>query len=98
MTSEQKFQTDNDYRLHRLRHFAKKYGWKELKYLVFTKEKTILKIDNKKLMFISSLLHPVRGYSTLSRIGEFTQKNVESIFRNPRQHTGKKIKSEYICI
>lgn len=101
-SSEQKFQKDKEYRLHRLRHFAKKYGWKELAYhkegiLVLQKEKKGISIDVDNIEILTSLIHPKNGYTSLHRSGNLTQRVIESIFRNPRQHMKRKIvKSRYV--
>lgn len=101
MTPEQKFQSDITYRTHRLQHFAKKYGWKlagdDGKAFKFVSPHyAILKIGYWKLEVETSLSHPEWGDTVLLRKGDFTQKIIESIFRNPRHHMGKKVKSRYL--
>lgn len=99
---EKKFQTDIEYRIFRLLHFAKKHKWtvahEDATQLKCTKSNgDILKINYKHLIIETSLFHPSRGYTTLLRKGDFTQDVIESIFYNPRAHMKRKnIKSQYI--
>lgn len=99
--SEQKFKTNIEYRLYRLRHFGKKHKWKENYYekriLSFSQGKKYLLIDLDELRIQTGMEHPKHGITVLERKGDFTQKIIESIFRNPRQHMKKeKVKSEYV--
>lgn len=98
---EKKFQTDSEYRIYRLRHFGKKYGWKEIVFFNNTiwlqRNNEGLIIDLKELKIKSMLVHPKHGFTTLYRKGDFTQNIIESIFRNPRAHMDReKVKSEYV--
>jgi hypothetical protein len=101
MTPEQKFQSDPIYRLHRIRHFAKKYAWKEVSSpwkdtFVFAQGKTLLTVNTRTLELTTTLFHPKWGQTALMRSGSITEDIVQSIFRNPRQHTGKKVNSQYL--
>lgn len=100
-SKEQSFQTDIKYRTYRLRHFAQKYGWglatDDGKTFVFVNnEDSMLKINYFDLNIETSLTHPKWGDTLLIRKGNFTQKIIESIFRNPRAHMPDQVKSEYI--
>lgn len=96
------FLTDVYFRIHRIRHFAKKHQWilKSDNREVFTfinHEYAILKIDYWNMKIETTLSHPTWGETVLIRKGDFSQKIIESIFRNPRKHMPiKKIKSEYV--
>lgn len=83
-----RFKMDQEYRLHRVLHLAKKYGWEQVRNFVFSKKGDILKLNFSESIIETSIFHPSRGYTTLIRKGELTHNIVESIFRNPRQHTG----------
>lgn len=102
MNKSKQFLIDVEYRVHRIKHFAKKYGWhlKSDNREVFTfisSDYAILKIDYWKMKIETSLSHPLWGDTVLIRKGDFTQKIIESIFRNPRAHMPvKKVKSEYV--
>lgn len=98
---EKKFQTDVEYRIYRILHFAKKHGWSKpsLKnnLLEFEKQSMALTVDIHEFKILSSLMHPRWGKTLLLRKGDFTQQIIESIFRNPRQHMKReKIGSEYV--
>ena len=98
---EDKFKKDMAYRMHRIKHFAKKHDWKLIndtskKFEFQNKEKTTLIINYFALDIETCLIHPVWGYTKLLRKGKLTMKLVEAIFRNPRQHMPKKVKSEYV--
>lgn len=101
-STEQLFKTDRDYRLHRIKHFAKKYRWTLINELdecfkFVNRQYAILKINHWDLNIETSLSHPVWGNTVLLRKGDFTMKTIESIFRNPRQHMQPgKIKSHYL--
>lgn len=86
--------------MHRLRHFAKKYAWKERRvnstFISFEKDRVDLQFCFLDLSAATVLDHPKYGRTKLVRSGQFTQKIVESIFRNPRQHMGKQVKSRYL--
>lgn len=100
-SKEQFFQTDIEYRMYRLRHFSQKHGWalanddgETFKFI--SKGYAILKINYLNLNIETSLSHPEWGNTILIRKGDFTQKIIEAIFRNPRAHMDiSKVKSEY---
>lgn len=99
---EKLFQTDINYRIYRIKHFARKYRWSFMNddgesFKFINKEYAILKIGYWNLNIETALSHPVWGDTILVRKGDFTMKTIESIFRNPRQHMQtEKIKSEYL--
>lgn len=100
-SKEQNFQEDLEYRIYRIRHFAKKHGWiligdngKEFTFKTYT-EGAELVINYDVLEIETSLTHPEWGSTVLLRKGNFTQKIIESIFSNPREHMPEKIKSTY---
>lgn len=100
MNKEQLFKTDISYRTYRILHLAHKYGWKLLKddrekFEFEDKEGTLLHVNYAHLHFTTVLEHPKWGKTILTRRGNLTQKLCENIFRNPRAHMPKKIKSEY---
>lgn len=91
MNKEKLFQTDMEYRMYRFRHFAQKYCWtltnddgKTFEFI--NNEGSILKINYVDAFVETTLIHPKWGSTTLIRKGDFTQKIIESIFRNPRVH------------
>lgn len=99
---EKLFKEDEKYRIHRLFHLSRKYGWLithfSLGILQFEyKDGSIVEINYKDLKIDTTLNHPKWGKTTLHRSGELTQKIIESIFRNPRAHMPRKsqIKSSY---
>lgn len=100
MNSEEKFKSLNEYRIHRVKHWAKKYKWVQRNLgsglMQFSRKYEMLFIDSKCIHIISCLNHPKYGKTVMVRKGAFTEKIIESIFRNPRQHTGKKIQSIYL--
>lgn len=100
MTPEQKFQSDVTYRIHRLQHFAKKYGWYlqriSRSFISFEKDGAYLQFCYSHLSIATVLDHPKYGRTKLERTGQLSQKIIESIFRNPRHHMGKKVKSRYL--
>lgn len=99
---EEKFLIDLEYRIYRLKHLAQKHGWIILNddgenFKFISKEYAILKINYWKLEVETSLSHPTWGETVLIRKGDFTNKIIESIFRNPRAHMNTdKVKSEYV--
>lgn len=98
---EKKFSNDLQYRAYRILHLAKKYRWTLTKNdgekCEFTyKDGSVLHINYAHLKVATALQHPRWGSTVLERKGELTQKNIEAIFRNPRAHMPKKVKSEYI--
>lgn len=102
---EKKFIEDIEYRLYRIKHYAKKHSWE----LISTQEEIIefhslmLFDDSKVQMTINfltfeietSLNHPKLGPTKLKREGKFTMKLIESIFINPRTHMPPQIQAEY---
>lgn len=101
MNKEKRFKEDIQYRAYRILHMAKKYGWMiqsndgekcEFK----NKENCTLHVNYVYLKVATALNHPKWGNTVLERTGELTQSIVESIFRNPRAHMPKKVKSEYL--
>ena len=101
-SKEHLFKTDKEYRIYRIRHFAQKYDWvlngdDGETFRFISKGYAILKINYLNLNIETSLSHPEWGNTILLRKGDFTQKIIESIFRNPRQHMDtEKVKSEYV--
>lgn len=100
---EEKFQTDIEYRIYRIRHFATKHGWKETaasaSFILFEKEEMSLQVYLPNVQIISCVHHPQYGRTVLLRKGNFTQQIIESIFRNPRVHMNReKVKSEQCII
>lgn len=101
MSKEKRFKENLQYRAYRILHLAKKYGWtlkgNDGEKCDFTnKEGSILHINYVYLKVATALEHPKWGNTVLERKGELTQKNIEAIFRNPRAHMPKEIKSEYV--
>ncbi len=99
-SKEQLFQTDLEYRTYRIKHLAQKHNWKiandDGKECQFENaEGAILKINYVDLNIQTALTHPKWGNTVLIREGAFTQKLVESIFRNPREHMPEDIKSKF---
>lgn len=100
-SKEKQFRQDMQYRIYRILHLAKKHGW-ELKKnssdkLEFQdKDGAILNIDYTHLKVATALNHPKWGNTVLIRDGDLSQKNIESIFRDPRAHMPAKVKSKYI--
>ncbi len=95
------FQNDMEYRMYRLRHFAQKHGWHLLSdtgtsFLFQNSENIKMIIDYTNLEIQTCLIHPQWGKTNLLRKGNFTQKIIESIFINPRQHMKGAVKSEYV--
>lgn len=107
---EQKFKHDLQYRIHRIKRFGEKHGWKlfvhgkeVLEYVgIFNWKKisncaVILKINFITFEIETTLTHPKKGKTTLVRRGEFNMALIESIFRNPRTHTPEdKVHGQYI--
>lgn len=98
-----RFNTDQEYRLYRIRHFARKYGWVEMEttrsLLLFGHQRRG-QLANLEINFTNSrittfLQHPKRGTTKLVRKGILTERLVESLFRNPREHTGPEVSSQY---
>lgn len=100
MNKEKKFKEDSEYRIYRILHLAKKYGWKLQKTdsdkFEFDKKGSILHINYRHLKVATALHHPKWGNTVLERSGDLSQKNVESIFRDPRSHMPRKVKSKYL--
>lgn len=100
--NSKKFIEDLEYRIYRIKHFGKKYGWNILmsidELIIFTnKDLSItISINAKTLMIETELNHPKKGETKLMRKGSFTMKLIEKIFRNPRVHTPNNIKTDYI--
>jgi len=86
---------------YRIKHLARKYGWKLLSEiddtLIFQKIFMVLKINFSKtgIEIETWLEHPKKGTTQLSRSGSFSINLIEKIFRNPRIHTPENIKTEY---
>ena len=98
-SKEQQFQTDTDYRIYRIKHFAKKYKWTLTNDdgLIFTfinQQAAILKIHYWHLNIETALSHPVWGETVVLRKGDFNMKIIESIFRNPREHMPEQVNFE----
>lgn len=100
-SKEINFQEDIEYRTYRIKHFAQKHGWLLMRdtgtsfiFKNFT-EGPELTIDYNNLEIETSLIHPEWGNTVLIRKGKFTQKIIESIFRNPREHMPEKVQSIY---
>lgn len=94
-----RFKEDYQYRLYRIKHFGKKYGWKflsDMDGLIFGNNEAILKIDVVNLVIETDLIHPKKGETKLRRHGDFNQNLIERIFRNPRAHMPPEITSEYL--
>lgn len=101
MSKEKQFRQDMEYRIYRILHLAKKYNWKldkndTDKFEFKNTEGCTLHINYRHLKVASALYYPKRGNTVLERDGELSQKNIESIFRNPRAHMPEKVKSKYI--
>ena len=99
INKNQRFKEDYDYRLYRIKHYGKKYGWNflsETTVLVFNNKEAILTINPKELTIETELKHPVKGETKLLRQGNFTMNMIEAIFRNPRTHTPDQIRSQYL--
>ena len=95
-----KFTDDYDYRLYRIKHYGKKYGWaihlETPELIVFTNKECTMTINVKNLTIETELNHPKKGETKLLRKGNFTMKLIEKIFRNPRVHTPDTIKTNYV--
>lgn len=94
---------DSEYRIYRILHIAKKYKWTLTKndgekYEFTNKEGATLHINYLNLRVATGLHHPKWGNTVLERKGGLTQKNIESIFRNPRSHMPNKIISQYLSM
>lgn len=93
---------DFGYRIYRLKHYAKKYGWtismeaNEIITFVSQTLNTTITINAKDLIIETELIHPKKGETKLLRKGIFTMKIIEKIFINPRAHTPNTIKSQYV--
>ena len=99
--NKERFKCDIDYRKYRIQHLANKYGWilkknDGEKYEYMDKEGSVLSINYVYLEVATALHHPKWGDTVLKRTGELTQSIIESIFRNPRSHMPKHVKSKYI--
>lgn len=100
-TKEKRFKEDSKYRIYRILHLAKKYRWSIRsndgeKCDFINKEGSILCINYIYLKVSTALHHPKWGNTVLERNGELTEKNIESIFRNPRAHMPETVKSQYV--
>ena len=101
MNKDNRFKNDTEYRIYRILHLAKKYGWKlekndTDKFEFKNNEGCTLHINYRYLKVATALNHPKHGNTVLERDGDLSQKNIESIFRNPRTHMPDKVKSKYI--
>lgn len=101
MNKDNRFKNDTEYRIYRILHLAKKYGWTLSnnsidKFEFKNTEGCTLHVNYTHLKVATALHHPKKGNTVLERDGELSQKNIESIFRNPRAHMPKEIKSEYL--
>lgn len=99
-SKDKAFKMDMEYRIFRIRHLAKKYGWAFKKddgekFEFQDKEGSTLHINYFQLNVATALQHPKWGSTVLIRRGNLTQKIVESIFRNPRAHMPDHINSQY---
>jgi len=100
-TKERQFQNDIEYRTYRIMHFAEKHGWQlisdQAKIFRFqNKDSAILEINYFSLDVQTQLKHPRWGDTNLLRKGKLTMKLIEAIFRNPREHMPKDVKSQYL--
>lgn len=100
-TKEKRFKQNMEYRIYRILHLAKKYGWilknhDEDKFEFRDKHDACLNINYRYLKVSTALNHAKWGSTILVRDGELSQKNIESIFRNPRSHMPPNIRSQYI--
>ncbi len=98
---DKRFIQDMQYRIYRILHLGKKYGWKfqkeDSEKLEFKdKDNCTLSINYKYLKVATAINHPKWGNTVLIREGELSQKNIESIFRNPRSHMPDTVKSKYV--
>lgn len=98
---ERHFKNDLEYRIYRILHLAKKYKWTFKKTdgekcEFENKEGATLHVNYIHLKVTTVIDHPKWGNTILERTGELTQIIIESIFRNPRAHMPKKVKSKYI--
>lgn len=94
-----RFCEDLEYRIYRIKHLGKKYGWKllsDIDGLIFGNNEAILKIDAVNLIVETDLIHPKKGETKIRRQGNFTQNLIERIFRNPRAHMPPEIDSQYV--
>lgn len=101
MSKEKRFREDSEYRIYRILHLAKKYGWilensDQEKFKFKDKAGSIIQINYLHLKIDTALNHPKWGKTTLERSGALTHKIVESIFRNPRKHMPSTVKSKYV--
>lgn len=99
VNKNKRFIEDYDYRLYRIKHFGKKYGWKflsDINEMIFGNNGVLLRINPKKMTIETEFIHPKLGETKLLREGEFTMNLVEKIFRNPRAHTPEGIDSQYL--
>lgn len=101
MNKDKRFKDDLEYRIYRILHLSKKYGWKMEKSdgdkFDFKKEECVLSINYRHLKVATALNHPRWGNTVLERTGELTHNLIESIFRNPRAHMPKKkVQSKYL--
>lgn len=100
MSKEKTFQEHDEYRLYRINHYGKKYGWtiylETPELIVFTNKECMLTINVRNLTIETELNHPKKGETILLRKGNFTMKLIEKIFRNPRVHTPDNIKTNYV--
>lgn len=94
-----RFLKDYNYRIYRIKHFGKKYGWRflsDIDGLIFANNEVTLKIDAIKLTVLTELIHPKKGETKLIRQGNFTHNLIEKIFLNPRAHMPAEIESQYL--
>lgn len=92
-----------NFNINRLLHLGNKYGWATKSHqnfkILFTDNKgNFIEVDYNNKVIITILMHPKWKKTVLKRTGSFTNKILESIFRNPRVHTPPNIKSEYLII
>lgn len=102
--SEKKFKEDIEYRIYRIKHLAKKHGWKlisqhgsdlNFNLIWYGNTFTTIKINYISFDIETSLIHPKRGRTNLKRTGNFTMTLIEKIFTNPRMHMPAQINSLY---
>lgn len=102
-----KFKEDIEYRIYRIKHFARKHGWKLINETTgilefdilhaYGNPKVIMTINYMAFEIETILNHPKRGITKLIRKGEFSMKIMERIFINPRAHMPDRIKGHYIA-
>lgn len=78
------------------RHEWELYSFDEFKgHLVYKKDGVVLEVHYRSCGLRSVLNHPKKGVTSLWR-SKLTLHDLEAIFYNPRQHTGKGKKDKYI--